>query len=56
MTGVARSVRLFGVAGLVAMLTGCASASPDVPTYPAPGMVATAYRPPPAPRPTSESH
>jgi cobalt-zinc-cadmium efflux system outer membrane protein len=54
MRGVARSVRSFVVAGLVAMATGCAYASPDIPTYSAPGTVATAYRPPPSPRPTSE--
>ena len=55
MRGVARSVRSFVAVGLVATVSGCASSSPDVPTYPAPGMVASAYRLPPPPRPATES-
>jgi cobalt-zinc-cadmium efflux system outer membrane protein len=49
---VVRFVRRLMLAGSVMTAAGCASAPPEIPTYPAPGSHSTAYTPAPPPRPT----
>ena len=51
---VAQCVRWLAIACLGAPVAGCATTHPDVPTYPAPGSVTTAYRPAPPPQSTCE--